>query len=681
MAGTLADRRTGCPLAAPRVDPRTPTVGSGGIQVAPRRPKTFLDRARSPNVSRVVTKPGAAVAVEVKNLQSGEIFEVGPDGATFGREGGPATIRVGDPSVSKRHARIFQDDNGWFIEDMGSVNGTIIDGGKIAGPLGLRPGLVFQMSKQRFEVVTVDGRGAGRAPAPQPQASGTEQETRTALRQGGGNPLPSELRKDPIPKKKDKAPVQPPRALDEDPLPPEPSIPSNPRTNVQTRNKAPSQLASDGDLPSDPYADVGPDLPPPSSSDPDGYEDVGVGGAFFTGIGYLLKTAPSLVVNPLGTTRNNIETAPLPAVEKLPLAALLAPTLAATTAVQMLGGAVVGFISGAGSVVAVVVGIVAGAIGGGVGALLSGFLGHPILSFLVTKLGGGADARSRTTHLALGSVAFTVLVAAMTLGTIVAALTARLASVSPTFHLIVVVPALLGVVAYPLPVLVQWAWFKAYGVAKWFQTLLLVFAVLGVVGGLVDAGRVLWAGIQAMRATAQSTTVPTPDPTAVPTPDPATPPTPATGPDVATNPPPPPDTVATDVPTPTPTPTTPTPPTPTPTPTIPTPTQTPTTTTTTTNRASSGYAEYARRRARIEAALEADPTLLNNPAVAEKYRRLSKQTYEAEKAAEEAGYVVEGRRRSRDPGLDAFVQKLKRAKAFEATGKTVDALYSALGEP
>ena len=623
------------------------------------------------------------MAVEVKNLQSGETFEVGPDGATFGREGGPATIRVSDPSVSKRHARIFQDGNGWFVEDMGSVNGTVVDGGKISGPLGLRPGLIFQMSKQRFEVVTVDGRGPGRAPLAQPQPSGTEQETRTALRQGASNQLPSELRKDPIPKKKEKAPAPaPPRADYDDVPPPEPSIPSNPRTNVQPRNKAPSQLASDGDMPSDPYADPGPELPPPAQGGSDDYEDVGVGGAFFEGLAYLFKTAPSLVVNPLGTARHNIENAPLPAVEKLSLAALLAPTLATLVAVQAIGGALVPFIAGAGSVVGVIIALVVAVVGGAVSAVVSGFLGHPILAFVIDKLGGGADARGRTTHIAMSTVASTVLVSAMTLGALVVALTARLASKSPTFHLIVILPALLGVVAYPLPVLVQWAWFKAHGVAKWFQTLLLVFAILGVVAGVASAGASVWGGIQAMRGAANGALVPTTPTTpdantganlaaatdagVVPTPDPT--PTNVAPPSTEPTNVPPANVPPANVPPP------PTPPPPEAPPSIPTPPPTAT-------RGSSGYAEYARRRARIEAALEADPTLLNNPAVAEKYRKLSKQTYEAEKSAEEAGYVGEGRRRTRDPGLDAFVQKLKRAKAFEASGKTVDALYTALGEP
>ncbi|MBM4282876.1 MAG: FHA domain-containing protein [Deltaproteobacteria bacterium] len=100
----------------------TPVVRNGKLSCAAPVPLTSPSFASS---------TGAAVAVEVRNVQSGETFEVGPEGTIFGREGGPANVRVADPSVSKRHARIFADGPGWFLEDMGSVNGTVVDGSKI----------------------------------------------------------------------------------------------------------------------------------------------------------------------------------------------------------------------------------------------------------------------------------------------------------------------------------------------------------------------------------------------------------------------------------------------------------------------------------------------------------------------------------------------------------------------
>ncbi len=42
-------------------------------------------------------------------------------------------IVIPDPYVSRRHARIFYSDGKWFIEDLGSTNGTIVDNEDIRG--------------------------------------------------------------------------------------------------------------------------------------------------------------------------------------------------------------------------------------------------------------------------------------------------------------------------------------------------------------------------------------------------------------------------------------------------------------------------------------------------------------------------------------------------------------------
>jgi hypothetical protein len=40
-------------------------------------------------------------------------------------------IVINDPNVSRRHARIFRADNGFVVEDLGSTNGTLLDGAPI----------------------------------------------------------------------------------------------------------------------------------------------------------------------------------------------------------------------------------------------------------------------------------------------------------------------------------------------------------------------------------------------------------------------------------------------------------------------------------------------------------------------------------------------------------------------
>ena len=58
--------------------------------------------------------------------EPGTTFDVG-EGATFGRSNG-ADIQVDDPFASSAHARIFDRGGFMYIEDMGSTNGTYLNG-------------------------------------------------------------------------------------------------------------------------------------------------------------------------------------------------------------------------------------------------------------------------------------------------------------------------------------------------------------------------------------------------------------------------------------------------------------------------------------------------------------------------------------------------------------------------
>ena len=69
-----------------------------------------------------------------------EIVEVVTDEGTFPLEGrGPWTVGrsqecdivVSDPNVSRKHARLSRADNGFVVEDLGSTNGTLLDGAPI----------------------------------------------------------------------------------------------------------------------------------------------------------------------------------------------------------------------------------------------------------------------------------------------------------------------------------------------------------------------------------------------------------------------------------------------------------------------------------------------------------------------------------------------------------------------
>jgi len=49
-------------------------------------------------------------------------------------------IRLDDTYASQQHARLFARNNSWFVEDLGSTNGTFVNEQKLAAPAMLQPG-------------------------------------------------------------------------------------------------------------------------------------------------------------------------------------------------------------------------------------------------------------------------------------------------------------------------------------------------------------------------------------------------------------------------------------------------------------------------------------------------------------------------------------------------------------
>jgi hypothetical protein len=72
------------------------------------------------------------LALEIVELALGEDTHAlegrGPWGVGRSQEN---DIVINDPNVSRRHARISRSDNGFVVEDLGSTNGTLLDGAPI----------------------------------------------------------------------------------------------------------------------------------------------------------------------------------------------------------------------------------------------------------------------------------------------------------------------------------------------------------------------------------------------------------------------------------------------------------------------------------------------------------------------------------------------------------------------
>src|SRR4051794_15016199 len=95
--------------------------------------------------------------VVVAGRATGSRLEVGTEPIVIGRASdGPAALD-GDPESSRRHARIGKADGALVIEDLGSVNGTFVNGDRISEPTPLAPGDSVWIGMTTLVVTAPDG--------------------------------------------------------------------------------------------------------------------------------------------------------------------------------------------------------------------------------------------------------------------------------------------------------------------------------------------------------------------------------------------------------------------------------------------------------------------------------------------------------------------------------------------
>ena len=106
-----------------------PTEVRDMAYVAPSRETTFVH----PRGDAARETGDATLHIE------GSSFPIPPDGAVIGRWS-ESDIVVAAADVSRRHARVARSDGGWIVEDLGSINGTWVNGSKISDSQAIRSG-------------------------------------------------------------------------------------------------------------------------------------------------------------------------------------------------------------------------------------------------------------------------------------------------------------------------------------------------------------------------------------------------------------------------------------------------------------------------------------------------------------------------------------------------------------
>jgi hypothetical protein len=121
---------------------RTPAAASPGAAPA------------SPQEPRRKERRGGALRLRVLEPagRKGEVWTI-PEEVTVGRGGGCGIVLADDTYVSTLHARLYQSSSETFVEDLGSTNGTFVNGSRLTGATRLRRGDQVQFGQTVTEAV------------------------------------------------------------------------------------------------------------------------------------------------------------------------------------------------------------------------------------------------------------------------------------------------------------------------------------------------------------------------------------------------------------------------------------------------------------------------------------------------------------------------------------------------
>ncbi|MGI9609006.1 MAG: FHA domain-containing protein [Acidimicrobiia bacterium] len=95
-------------------------------------------------------KEGTRVVMVKSESQQGKELEI-RDVSVLGRSP-EADVLLDDPYASEFHMRLVAQENGLVLHDLGSTNGTYVNGRRVTAPSSLRRGDTIQVGKTVMEV-------------------------------------------------------------------------------------------------------------------------------------------------------------------------------------------------------------------------------------------------------------------------------------------------------------------------------------------------------------------------------------------------------------------------------------------------------------------------------------------------------------------------------------------------
>jgi FHA domain-containing protein len=130
---------------------RSDIFGTKAPATAPRPKARPKDRPAPPPRSRKPTRGVPTKLQVVSGPNAGQSVPLGDQPILLGR-GTDASIRLDDDYVSTRHARFATNGEQWFVEDVGSTNGTYLGSQRITSPVPVGLGIQVRLGKTIVEL-------------------------------------------------------------------------------------------------------------------------------------------------------------------------------------------------------------------------------------------------------------------------------------------------------------------------------------------------------------------------------------------------------------------------------------------------------------------------------------------------------------------------------------------------
>ncbi len=107
------------------------------------------ENAAAESPEQVPVPPGAAIRV-MAGFYEGLEVPIDRDRVVIGRGKG-ADVMIAEPTMSRAHAAVGCEGLSFFVQDLGSTNGTLVNGGRFERTV-LRDGDEIQLGKLRLRV-------------------------------------------------------------------------------------------------------------------------------------------------------------------------------------------------------------------------------------------------------------------------------------------------------------------------------------------------------------------------------------------------------------------------------------------------------------------------------------------------------------------------------------------------